>query len=148
MAAETTTDENSSNTINQTDRGALQQPAAIAIAIFIAALIGVLALIGTATRRRQSIGESGASTHVQSSRHSPEATRPERQRTPDAHQDRTQGHQRSTPEDDPDVHGRPEKHSDSYDELLEGLRREVAELQRADEAYRTGSVRRDDPHER
>lgn len=148
VAAETSTDENSSNTINQADRGALQQPAATTIAIFIAALIGVLVLIGRAARRRQLVGESGASTHTQSLHHSLEVTRPERQRTPDAHQDHTEAHQRSTPKDDPDVRGRPENHSDSYDELLEGLRREVAELQRADEAFRTGSAGRDDPHER
>jgi hypothetical protein len=148
VAAETSTDENSSNTVNQADRGVLQQPAITATVIFIAVLIGVLALIGRATRRRQSVGESGASTHVQPLHHSPEATRPEGQRIPDADQDGTKGRQRSTSQDDPDVRGRPEKHSDAYDELLEGLRREVAELQRADEAFRTGSPRQDDPHER
>jgi hypothetical protein len=148
VAADTSTDQSSSNTVDQADRGVLQHPAVTAIVVLIAALIGVLALTGRAARRRRSVGESGASPHGQSLHHSPGATRPERQRTPDADRDRTGGHQRPTPGDDPDAGGRPWEHSDSYDELLEGLRREVAELQRANEAFRTGSPGRDDPHER
>jgi hypothetical protein len=85
---------------------------------------------------------------VQFSHHSPEATPPERQRTTDAADGRTEGHQQSTPEGESDARCRPDEHSDSYDELLAGLRREVAELQRADEAFRTGSRKPDDPHER
>jgi hypothetical protein len=148
VAAETSTPGNSSNTVNQADRRVLQQPAAAAIFVVIAALIGILALIGRATRHRQFVGESGASRHVQFSHHSPEATRPERQRTTDAADGRTEGHQQSTPEGESDVRGRPDEHSDSYDELLAGLRREVAELKHADEALRTDSRKPDDPHER
>lgn len=142
------TQENSSNTVNQADRGVLQQPAVTAIFAVIAALIGVLALIGRATRRRRIVGESGASRHVQFSHDSPEPTRPERQRTTDAADGRTEGHQQPIPEGESDVRGRPDEHSDSYDELLAGLRREVAELQRADEEIRTDSRKKDDPHER
>jgi hypothetical protein len=147
VAAETSTHEDSSDTANQADRGVLQQPAATAIFVVIAALIGVLVLIGRATRHRQSVGESGASRNVQFSHHSPEATRPEGQRATDAADGRSEGHQQSTPEGESDVRGRLDEHSDSYDELLAGLRREVAELQRADEAFRTGSRKPDHPHE-
>jgi hypothetical protein len=148
VAAETSTRESSSNMVNQADRGVLQQPAAAAIFGVTAALIGVLVLIGRAKRHKTFVSERGASKHVQFSHHSPEATWPERHRTPDADQNPTKGHQRLKPEDDSEVRGRPEKHSDSYDELLAGLRSEVAELQRADEAFRTGSARPHDPQER
>jgi hypothetical protein len=147
-AAETGTREDSSNTVNQADRGVLQHPAATAISVAIAALIGVLALIGRATHRRRIVGDSGASRYVQLSHHSPEASRPERQRSTDAANGRTEGRQQSTPEVESDVRGQPGEHSDSYDELLAGLRREVAELRRADEAFRTASRQPDDPHMR
>jgi type IV secretory pathway VirB10-like protein len=147
VAAETRADESSSNTVNQADHGVRQQPAAATIFLVIAALIGAFALIGRATRHKQSVGQSGASRHLQTVHRSPEATRPERQRTPDADQDHTKGHQQLTPEGESDVRGRPDEHSDSYDELLAGLRREVAELQRADEAFRTDSRKPDDSHE-
>jgi len=148
VAAETGTHEDSSNTVNQADRGVLQHPAATATLVAIAALIGVLALIGRATRRRQIVGGSRESRHVQLSHHSPEASRPERQRTTDAGNGRTEGRQQSTSQVESDVRGQPREHSDSYDELLAGLRREVAELRRADEAFRTGSRQPDDPHKR
>jgi hypothetical protein len=148
VAAETSTHEDSSDTVNQADRGVLRQPAATAIFVVIAALIGMLALLGRATRHRQFTGESGASRKVQFSSHSPEATRPERQRATDAADGRTEGRQQSTLEGESEVRGRPDGHSDSYEELLAGLCREVAELKRADEAFRTGSRESDDPHER
>jgi hypothetical protein len=148
VAEETSTHENSSNTVNQADHGLLQQPAVTAIFLVVAALIGALALIGRATRHKQSVGQSGASRHLQTVHRSPEASRPERLRTTEAADGRTEGHQQSTPEDESDVRGRPDEHSDSYDELLAGLRREVAELQRADEAFRTDSRKPDDSHER
>ena len=148
VAAGTSTRQSSGNTVNQADRGVLQQPTGAAILGVVAALIGVFALIGRATRRRQLVGESGASRQVQFLHHPPEAARPERRRTPDADQDHTQGHRRSTPDDGSDVRGRPHEHTDSYDELLAGLRSEVVELQRAEEASRTGSRRPEGPHER
>jgi hypothetical protein len=142
----TSTDEESSNTVGRADRGVLQKLAVIVIVI--AALIGILALIGRARLFGQTVGKSGALRRVHFLHHSSRVTGPERQRTPDADRDRTEGQQRSTPEGDSDVRGRPENRSDSYDELLEGLRREVAELQRPDEAFRTESAGPDDPHER
>ena len=138
------TQENSSNTVDQADRGVLQQPAVAAILAVIAALIGVLALIGGATRRRRFLGRIGVSRNVQSSRYSPEPTGPERQQVTDA----ADGHRQPTPEGTSDVRGRPDEDSDSYDELLAGLRREVAELQRADEAIRTDPRPEDDPDKR
>src|SRR4051794_22030630 len=71
VSAVTSTRENPSSPVNQADRGVLQHPAVTAIVVAIAALIGVLALIGRVTRYRQSVGESGASRNVQFSHYSP-----------------------------------------------------------------------------
>jgi hypothetical protein len=139
------TGENSRNTVDQADRGVLQQPAVAAVLVVIAALIGILALIGRAVRRRRFSGESGASGNVRSSRYPAEPTRPERQQTTDAADGRAEGHRQPPPEGASGVRGRPDEHSDSYEELLAGLRREVAELRRADEAIRTDPRPEDDP---
>ena len=145
VAVTTSSDGEPRNTVDRAGRRVLQN-LAVTVAV-IAALIGALALIGKAKLFGQPAGRSGASRSVHFLHHSPRVTGPERQRTPDADRDRTEGQQRSTPKGDSDVHGRPESRSDSYDELLEGLRREVAELQRHDKAFRTDSARPNNPHE-
>jgi hypothetical protein len=149
VAAETRAERDSSSTVDRADRGIPQEHFIIVIiAIVIATLIGALALIVRARVLRQSVGGAGALRRVHFFHHSPRATRPGRQRTPESDGDRAEGQQRSTPGGNSDVRGRPGNRSDSYDELLEGLRREVAELQRANEAFRTGSARPDDQQER
>jgi hypothetical protein len=145
VVGETSADRASSNTVDRTDRGVLQELVVVAVAI--ATLIGVILLLVRARLLRRWVGEGRVSRRVHLLHHLPRAARSGRQRVPEADRDRAEGQQRSTPGDDSDLRGRPENHSDSYDELLEGLRREVAELQRTDEAFKTGSARPDDPRE-
>jgi hypothetical protein len=145
VAVETSADRGSSNTVDRADRGVLQE---LAIVTAIAALIGVLLLLIRARLLQQSTGETETSRLVHLLHHLPRTPRPGRQRIPDADRGRAEGQQRSTPGDDPDPRGRPENRSDSYDELLEGLRREVAELQRPHEASRTDPAEPDDQRER
>jgi hypothetical protein len=134
----------SSNTIDRADRGTLQGPAVIAIAAAIAALIGVLLLIVVVLqRRRQPEGRGGASKHAQVLQPLPETPGSGEQQIPDE-EDPGEGQQRSVPASESEMRGNPEGRSDSYDELLEGLRREVTELQRADEHSRSRSTEPDD----
>jgi hypothetical protein len=134
----------SSNTVDRADRGVLHGPAVIAIAAAIAALIGVLLLILVVLpRRRQPEGRGGASKRPQVLQPLPGAPGSGGQRIP-ADGDRGEGQQRSGPASESDMRGGPEDRSDSYDELLEGLRREVTELQRADEPSRKRSTEPDD----
>jgi hypothetical protein len=107
VAVETSVDQNSGNTVGRPDRGLPQNRFAVIVAI--CALLGALLLLV--------------------------AVRPRRHRSSDA-DDGADVEQRSTPNEDADVRRLPDNRSDSYDELLEGLRREVTELQRTDDARR------------
>jgi hypothetical protein len=133
VAVETNSDRGSSNTADRADRGLLRDQLAIAIAT--CALIGVLLLLVVVRPRKQSLGGSEASRRVQVLHPLSRVTPPQWQRSSDA-RDGAEVQQRSIPDENPDLRGLPENRSDSYDELLEGLRRDVTELQRTDEARR------------
>jgi hypothetical protein len=107
VAVETSADQDSSSTAGRADRGLLQNWFAVTVAT--CALIGVVLLLV--------------------------AVRPRRRRSSDAH-DGADVEKQSTPDENSDLRGLPENRSDSYDELLEGLRREVTELQRTHDARR------------
>jgi hypothetical protein len=135
----------SSNTADHADRGLLQgqELTVISFTAAIAALIGVLLLmVVVRPHKRRREGGSGASGHPQVLQPQPRATGAGRQQASDD-RDRRDDQQRATPAGDSDTHVRPEDHSNSYDELLEGLRREVTQLQRADEASRKRSTEPD-----
>jgi hypothetical protein len=135
----------SRDTVDRADRGLLQ-PRDITVIAFtsaIVALIGVLLLmVVVRPHRRRREGGSGASGHRQVLQPQPRATEAGRQQASDD-RDRGDDQQRATPAGDSDTHVRPEDRSNSYDELLEGLRREVTQLQRADEAARKRSMEPD-----
>ena len=118
VAVETRADQDSGNPAGRADRGLPQNRFAVIIAT--CALLGALLLLV--------------------------AVRPRRRRSSDA-DDGADVDQRSTPDEDPDVRRQPGNRSDSYDELLEGLRREVIELQRTDDARRKQSREPDDRRE-
>jgi hypothetical protein len=145
-AVESSADRDYSKTVNRADRGVLGEPTVISIAA-LAALIGVLLLLVVVRpRKRRSIGVGGASRNVEVLHPLPGATGLGRQRIPDA-RDHGEGQQQLRPKDDSNLHGQPENRPESYDELLEGLRREVTELQRADETTRERPTRPDDQRE-
>jgi hypothetical protein len=136
----TSADRDSSNTVDRAGR-VRQEPVAIAAAF--AALIGVLLLlVRLRPHRRQFAGSGGAPGRADVLHPMPGSTGQGRERIPGAGDD-TEGQQRPTPGDDSNLHG-PRRYSELYDELLEGLRREVTELQRTDEDSRNRSTRPDD----
>jgi len=118
VTVETSADQDSSTTAGRADRGPLRNRFAVIVAT--CALIGALLLLV--------------------------AVRPRRRRSSDAHDGADVGTQ-STPDEDLDVRVLPENRADSYDELLEGLRREVTELQRTDDARRKHWKEPDDGRE-
>lgn len=115
VTVETSADQDAGTTAGRADRGLLQNWFAVTVAT--CALIGVVLLLV--------------------------AVRPRRRRSSDAH-DGADVETQSTPDEGLDVQVLPGKRSDSYDELLEGLRREVAELQRTDDARREHGKEPDD----
>jgi hypothetical protein len=123
-------DRDSSNRADRVGRGVPQEPITIAAAF--AALIGVLLLlVRVRVRRRQSAGNAGTLRRVQVPQPIRGAVGQGRQQIPDGDKN-TEGQQRPTPEGERNL-DESGHHSDSYDELLEGLRRELAELQGADD---------------
>jgi hypothetical protein len=152
-AVEASTAADDSNTVDRAGRGMRHEPSVVAIALVvtaaIAALIGVLLLLVVVRPRRRSTGGTGTSSRAQALHPPPGATGPERQQISHTGSS-VEGQKRPTSDDQSDSHGRPENRSDSYDKLLEALRREVTELQRADEASRKNShsVSPDDQSER
>ena len=139
----------SRDTVDRADRGPLQDRKNIVIAFTsaVVALIGVLLLmIMVRPRARPREGGSGVSRNPQVLHPQPGATGSGRQRIPDD-RNRSEDQQTATPAGDSDTRVRPEYRSDSYDELLEGLRREVTQLKRADEASRKRPTEPDSPGE-
>jgi hypothetical protein len=143
-AVETSADRGFSNTADRADRGLLRDRLALALAT--GALIGVLLLLVVVGLRKQSVGGRQACRRVQILHPLPRANRPRRRRRSDA-RDGAEVQQRLTPEEDPDLAGLRENSFDSYDELLEGLRREVTDLQRSDEARRRRPTKPDGQRE-
>jgi hypothetical protein len=145
-AAKSSADRDSSNTANRADRRVLEEPNVTSLTA-LAALIGILLLLAVMRPpKRQSAGGGGTSRHVEVLRPPPGATELGQQRIPDA-RDTSEGQQQSTPGDGSDLIGQPGNRPESYDELLERLRREVTELQRAHESTRERPTRSDDQGE-
>jgi hypothetical protein len=129
-------------TVDRADRGLLQfrENTVIAFTSAIVALIGVLLLmIVMRPRGRRREGGSGVSRNPQVLHPQPGTTKSGQQRIPDD-RNRSENQQTATPAGNSDTRVRPEDRSNSYDELLEGLRREVTQLQRADKASRKRSA--------
>jgi non-ribosomal peptide synthetase-like protein len=84
----------------------------------------------------ESEGGDGAAARPPQVLHPPPGTTGPGQQQLPHDQVRGESQQRPRPAGDSDLGGEPRDRSDSYDELLEGLRREVTELQRSDEASR------------
>jgi hypothetical protein len=151
-ASETTTagpDGNSTDTIDRAEGGVLEeQHSTIASsAAAFAALVVVLALVAAVrSRRRQCGDEDRAPRSQQDLPPRPGASGPGRQRHPDD-RDRREGQQQSRPAGDSEMRDGHEDRPESYDELLEGLRREVTELQGTDEALRKRTTKPDDHNE-
>jgi hypothetical protein len=143
---ETDTGGRFSSAVDQADRGVLHDPSRIAVGIAVAALLGVLLLLIVAKPRRQPMGEGGTLKGVHVRHHVPPTTPLGQQQNADG-RGRDGGQQGLSPEDDSDLRDPPEDYSQSHDELVEALRREVTELQRINEAFRQRSARTSDQHE-